>query len=110
MTSEDGGCYDFQNVEKPVKQKVPSPKKENNFFFYNLKMVVFWVVATCNLVEVFSRFRSACSSTSTSEMSVFFYQTTRRDNPEDSHLHARRCENLISHYFITLRTSYLTIL
>jgi hypothetical protein len=22
------------------------------------------------------------------------YQTTRRDNPEDSHLHIRRCENL----------------
>jgi hypothetical protein len=34
---------------------------------------------------------------STSEMSVNFYQTTRRNNPEDSHLHARRRESLRSH-------------
>jgi hypothetical protein len=33
---------------------------------------------------------------STSEMSVKFYQTTRPNNPEDSHLHSRRCENLKS--------------
>jgi hypothetical protein len=31
---------------------------------------------------------------STSETSVNFYQTTRRYNPEDSHLHNRRRENL----------------
>jgi hypothetical protein len=30
----------------------------------------------------------------TSETSVSFYQTTRRNNPEDSHLHTRRLENL----------------
>jgi hypothetical protein len=34
---------------------------------------------------------------STSETSVNFYQTTRRNNPEDSHLHTRRRENLKSH-------------
>jgi hypothetical protein len=34
---------------------------------------------------------------STSESSVNFYQTTRRNNPEDSHLHTRRRENLKSH-------------
>jgi hypothetical protein len=33
---------------------------------------------------------------SSSETSVNFYQTTRRNNPEDSHLHARRRENLKS--------------
>jgi hypothetical protein len=33
----------------------------------------------------------------TSETSVNFYQTTRRNNPEDSHLFIRRCENLKSH-------------
>jgi hypothetical protein len=33
---------------------------------------------------------------STSETSVNFYQTTRRNNPEDSHLHNRRRENLKS--------------
>jgi hypothetical protein len=34
---------------------------------------------------------------STSETSVKFYQTTRRNNPEDIHLHTRRRENLKSH-------------
>jgi hypothetical protein len=33
----------------------------------------------------------------TSEISVHFYQTTQHKNPEDSHLHARRRENLKSH-------------
>jgi hypothetical protein len=36
-------------------------------------------------------------ATSTSETSVNFYQTTRRNNPEDSHLHTRRLENMKSH-------------
>jgi hypothetical protein len=31
------------------------------------------------------------------ETSVNFYETTRRNNPEDSHLHTRRRENLKSH-------------
>jgi hypothetical protein len=34
---------------------------------------------------------------STSEMPVKFYQTTWRNNPEDSHLHTRCHENLRSH-------------
>jgi hypothetical protein len=34
---------------------------------------------------------------STSETSVNFYQTLRRNNPEDSNLHNRRRENLKSH-------------
>jgi hypothetical protein len=33
---------------------------------------------------------------STYETSVNFYQTTRRNNPEDSHFHSRRLENLKS--------------
>jgi hypothetical protein len=33
---------------------------------------------------------------STSETSVNFYQTARRNNPEDSHLHTRHRENLKS--------------
>jgi hypothetical protein len=36
-------------------------------------------------------------ATSTSETTVNFYQTTRRNNPEDSHRHTRRRENLKSH-------------
>jgi hypothetical protein len=34
---------------------------------------------------------------STYEMLVNFYQTTRRNKPEDSQLHTRRRENLKSH-------------
>jgi hypothetical protein len=33
----------------------------------------------------------------TSETSLNFYQTKRRNHPEDSHLHTRRRENLKSH-------------
>jgi hypothetical protein len=72
------------------------------------KMAVFWFVAPCSLVEVYRRFRGAyclhheCSialmmeAASTSEMSVNFYQTTRCNKPEESHLHTRRRENLKS--------------
>jgi hypothetical protein len=35
---------------------------------------------------------------STSETSVSFYQITRLNNPEDSHLHNRRRDNLKSHF------------
>jgi hypothetical protein len=41
---------------------------------------------------------------STSETSVNFYQTTRRNNPEDSHLHTRRRVNLKSHFSACLTT------
>jgi hypothetical protein len=34
---------------------------------------------------------------STSETSVNFYQTARRNNPKDSHLYTLRRENLKSH-------------
>jgi hypothetical protein len=34
---------------------------------------------------------------STSETSINFHQTTRRNIPEDSHLHIRRVDNLKSH-------------
>jgi hypothetical protein len=36
----------------------------------------------------------------TSETLVNFYQTTRNNNPEDSHLHTHRRENLKSHFVI----------
>jgi hypothetical protein len=35
---------------------------------------------------------------STPETSVSFYQTTRRNNPEDNHLYNRRLEKLKSHH------------
>jgi hypothetical protein len=82
-----------------------------NIHFFCLpifKMTVLWVVAPCSLVKFYRRFRRVCclhhqgddlmiEAASTSEASVIFYQTTRRDNPEDSHLHIRRRENLKSH-------------
>jgi hypothetical protein len=39
---------------------------------------------------------------STSETLVNFYQTTRRNNPEDSHLHIRRRENLKSRVYVVI--------
>jgi hypothetical protein len=51
----------------------------------NTKMIVFWAIAL--MMEAASTF----------EMSVNFYQTTRRNIPDDSHLHTRRRENLKSH-------------
>jgi hypothetical protein len=59
------------------------------------KMAVFWVVVLCSLVEVYRSFRGSCclhhcammKAARISEMLVDFYQTTRRYNPEDSHLH-----------------------
>jgi hypothetical protein len=75
-----------------------------------LTMTVVWDVAPCGLVEINRRFRGAyClhyqanpprpddGAVSTSETSVNFYQTTRRNIPDDSHLHIRRCGNRNSH-------------
>jgi hypothetical protein len=48
-------------------------------------MAVFWAIAL--MME----------AARTSETLVNFYQTTRRYNPEDSHLHTHRRENLKSY-------------
>jgi hypothetical protein len=78
-----------------------------------MKMPVFWVLVPCSLVEVYQRFRGPCflhhqgdvlevlaasiiraialmmEAARTSETLGNFYQTTRRNNPEDSHLHTK---------------------
>jgi hypothetical protein len=54
-------------------------------------MTVFWDVAQCRAIALMME------AAGTSETSVNFYKTTRRNIPEDSHLHTRRCENLKSH-------------
>jgi hypothetical protein len=67
-------------------------------------MTVFWVVAPCSLVQVYdvsgilvvSIIKAMMEAANTSETSVNFYQTTECNNPEDSHLHTRRHENLKS--------------
>jgi hypothetical protein len=62
-----------------------------------MKMAVFWVVLTASIIRAIALTMEA---TSTSETSAHFYQTTGLNNPEDSHLHIRRRENLKSHFFI----------
>jgi hypothetical protein len=53
-----------------------------------MRMADFWVAAPCSLVEVCRRFRGACClHHHGSETSVNLYRTTRRNNPEDSHLY-----------------------
>jgi hypothetical protein len=53
----------------------------------SMKMTVFWDVAQCSLVQIDRRFRGGIiEAVSTSETSVNFYQTTRRNIAEDSHL------------------------
>jgi hypothetical protein len=61
-----------------------------------MKMAVFWVVAPCSLVKVTNVSDVLAASiiramtmeaARTSKTSVNFYQTTRRYNPKDSHLH-----------------------
>jgi hypothetical protein len=54
-----------------------------------MKMAIFWVVVPCGEVMM--------EAEGISEMSVYFYQTTQRYNPEESHLHTRCCENLKSY-------------
>jgi hypothetical protein len=42
----------------------------------------FWVVAPCGLVDIYRRFRGSCclmEAASTSETSLYFYRTTRRN-------------------------------
>jgi hypothetical protein len=72
-----------------------------------MKMAVFWDVAPCSLAEIDRRFRRTyclhhciraillialmMEAVSTSETTVNFYQTTRRNIPEDSHLRLVTC-------------------
>jgi hypothetical protein len=53
-----------------------------------IKMAVSWVVAKYSLIilPTFQWYLLPPSAASTSETSVNFYQTTRRNNPEDNHL------------------------
>jgi hypothetical protein len=69
-----------------------------------MKMTVFWVVVWQKFADVSDVLASSIreialmmEAANTSETLVNFYQTTRRNNPEDSHLHTRSHENLKSH-------------
>jgi hypothetical protein len=65
-----------------------------NVSYSHVKMTVFWFVALCTLVEVFRRFGDEMEAASTSETSVNFQQTARRNILDDSHLLTRRRDNL----------------
>jgi hypothetical protein len=73
----------------------------NSFSIYCLscilKMAVFSVVVSCSLVEVSELIALMMEAASTSVTSVNLYQTTQRNNPEDSHLHICCWKNLKSH-------------
>jgi hypothetical protein len=51
-------------------------------------------------LQEYRKFEDGCrlmmEAASISETSVNFLQTTQRNNPEDSHLHTRRCDNMKS--------------
>jgi hypothetical protein len=76
------------------KVKIFVKKYEAGFFLQILniqKMAAFWAIAL--MME----------AARTSETSVNFYQTSRRYNPEDSHLRTHRRENLKSCLISTYR-------
>jgi hypothetical protein len=53
----------------------------------SMKMVVFWDVAPCSLVDTDPHFRGAyCLHHQDDETSVNIHQTTQSNIPEDSHL------------------------
>jgi hypothetical protein len=70
-----------------------------------MQVDVFWDITPRSLVEVLEVLAASIraliplmmEAACTSKLSVNFYQITRRNNPEDSLLHTRRCENLKSH-------------
>jgi hypothetical protein len=76
-------------------------------------MAVSWVEAPCSLAEVCCLHHQVAlmmEVASTSETLVNFYQTTRRYNPENSHLRPRRRENLKSYLMIPISNSNLRVL
>jgi hypothetical protein len=58
-----------------------------------MKMTVFWHIAQCSVVEIDRRFRAiplVMEEVHNSETSADFYETTRRNIPEDSRLQCRK--------------------
>jgi sorbitol-specific phosphotransferase system component IIA len=75
--------------------------------------LVFWQKLT-DVSEVFvvsiALIGLKIQTVSTTEMQINFYQTTRRNIPEDSHIHTRGRENLKSHqegdFFVTMSSCF----
>jgi hypothetical protein len=60
------------------------------------RQAVWWKFADVLEMLTASIIRAVVHEIRTSETSVYFYRPTRRNIPEDSHLHTRRRENLKS--------------
>jgi hypothetical protein len=67
-----------------------------------------WTLWRTHILEVIFMFAASIirallmGVASTSETSVHIYQTTQHNNPEDSHLHTRRRDNLKSHLLLNI--------
>jgi hypothetical protein len=66
-----------------------SPKLKTLLY---IKMAIFWVVAIALMMEAARTYETLVNS----------YQTTRRYNPDDSHLHTHHRENLKSYLLYTV--------
>jgi hypothetical protein len=54
-----------------------------------MQIAAFRIIAPCSFVDIYRAIALMMEAVSTSETSVKFYQTTRRNNLEDSHLNQR---------------------
>jgi hypothetical protein len=94
--SDDGGSKHLWNVGRilpTVHRNIPEDshlhtRRCENLKSHDLNCVPISISMSALMME------TAC----TSETSVNVYQTTRRYNPEDRHLHTRRRENLKSYF------------
>jgi hypothetical protein len=82
---------------------------KNVFLKYVVAQFLFWRWLPSGLLRCVVGAMSALmmEAESTSVTSVNVYQTTRRYNPEDSHLHTRLRENLKSHQFLLFFSDFL---
>jgi hypothetical protein len=70
----------------------------------SMKMAVFWVVVPCRTISLMTE------AASTSETSVNFYQTTRRYNPEDSHLQCTTSPAICYYFSIAINVDFRELL
>jgi hypothetical protein len=67
----------------------------------SIMMTALWDIAPCSLVEVDLMMEAVI----TSETSVNFYETTRRNIPQDCHLHENGCFPSFHYRTVGIRTS-----
>jgi hypothetical protein len=72
-----------------------------------MRIAVFWAVAPCSLAEIDRSFRGGVSiiALMLEETSVNFFETTRHNFPEDSHIHG---DSIFLLYVSTYKSTRLT--